>query len=680
MTRKLAYVGFSCMAGYMAASFIGFLPSAAAAVVLAAAAVIIIFIGRSKKLMTAVVCLVFFSLGLASYSAYDEQLKLRSEEYSCADVGFTGIVKSIDSISGDRFAYTLKGRVNDDFSAGVLLYSGRLDAEIGDELTFFGRLKKPEDTYTFSAEKYYKSRGIFFTADSSDVTVRRVEGFSLLRVCDRYGSYIRELISGTLRSDEGDFLTAMLLGDRSKLDSNLKQSVYRAGFGHIMAVSGIHLTVIAVFLRKLLEKLTPFDKREIFIVSVFPLLAFCLMSGMSISVMRAFIMLMIVGAADLFGRQSDTMNSLGLAGLVLTAANPYAVRDSGLILSFAGVIAVGVVAPKLAEKTEELFKGRLKSHKPLKNFLRNFLSALCVFVFLFPFSVLIFDEASVVSPITNIVFVPLCTAALILCAAAAFFGWQKAIACIFIKLAGIIVKPALAFARFVSSCRGLYIPTGHTAPRFIISAALAVTVLMLLFRCDIIRTVTFSMISAVICIASVYISRAALAEHTFVTYIASGKSSVVIIKYGGRAAVIDIKNGSSCAEKYLLRSGVYAVDTVMLTDNAASEAAEYVDRFAEFDIASFYCPEEAFIGSGTLESSGLVRYYSSDTAITNEHYTIYPHQNGDISADICGCGFTISDSGEFYTADGIGYDGCCIEYDIYDNNAVGRLIFVGGDN
>ena len=130
------------MAGYMAASFIGFLPSAAAAVVLSAAAVIIIFIGRSKKLMTAVVCLVFFSLGLASYSAYDEQLKLRSKEYSCADVGFTGIVKSIDSISGDRFAYTLKGRVNDGFSAGVLLYSGRLDAEIGDELTFFGRLKK----------------------------------------------------------------------------------------------------------------------------------------------------------------------------------------------------------------------------------------------------------------------------------------------------------------------------------------------------------------------------------------------------------------------------------------------------------------------------------------------------------------------------------------------------------
>ena len=164
------------------------------------------------------------------------------------------------------------------------------------------------------------------------------------------------------------------------------------------------------------------------------------------------------------------------------------------------------------------------------------------------------------------------------------------------------------------------------------------------------------------------------------TYISSGKSSAVIIKYGGRAAVIDIKNGSSCAEKYLLRSGVYAVDTVMLTDNAASEAAEYVDRFAEFDIASFYCPEEAFIGSGTLESSGLVRYYSGDTAITNEHYTVYPHQNGDISADICGCGFTISDSGEFYTADGTGYDGCCIEYDIYDNNAVGRLIFIGGDN
>lgn len=129
------------------------------------------------------------------------------------------------------------------------------------------------------------------------------------------------------------------------------------------------------------------------------------MAGLCQPVLRSAAMLTIVYGAEVFKRRSDTLNSLGLASFLLLAGQPFAVRDSSFLLSFAGVLGIGVFAPVLCSKISESgIKGK---------FLKYAAAMLCVSVVVFPASFLYFDEVSIISPVANFILIPVCSMALI---------------------------------------------------------------------------------------------------------------------------------------------------------------------------------------------------------------------------------------------------------------------------
>lgn len=710
MTRKMAWVGFSCMFGLFLSSVFGnFISFAAAAVLFSAAAVMILFKKRIKAPLTAVVSVICIAVGFSHYALYDSIVYQRAVRCDREVSSFEGRITDIDDSSKGRTAYTLIGKLNGDIPCGVILYSDNINADIGDVLSFSGTPYRISDSYVFASESYYKSRGIYLRFYSAEDCIVTRTSFSFRRIADSYKNYILDIIGENMPGTEGAMLSAMLLGDKSSMDSSVKTMLYRSGCGHIMAVSGIHMTIICNFLTTLLLTITPFGKKTIFGITMVVLGFFCVMAGLSPSAVRSYIMLMIVGMGSVFGRESDTLNSLGIAGVILTVGSPFAAADTGLILSFAGVLGIGVIAPELVKRinrfrsADRTIKGRSLTERQ-----SSFIGSVCAYAVTFPVSMLIFDEVSIISPLTNTFLVPFCTAALLCGAVSALTGGVSFIAKPMLFAASLLCKPVIAISELISDTPSLYLPVGDPVYKYI-AAAVTALVLSLIF---IDRDMMSACLTGIICICGVIIfsasGRLISSDKVYAAYVFGSGGNAAVITDGKTASVIDMGGGAYAADKYLKQKGIYDIDMIMLTDDPSSDISVYESRFGLYNIASYFCAEgsEVYVNG---ELSDKIFYYlpdklytagyadiSADTSggimfyINGLTYSIPSERSSDISAfctflggkgryDISNSNYIITDgTGEYTSSDGIIRNNCCVEFISEEGSVKERVLFVGG--
>lgn len=145
---------------------------------------------------------------------------------------------------------------------------------------------------------------------------------------------------------------ALIIGDQSRVEPQVRKDLAAAGLAHVLAISGLHLSLVAggVFaaVRMLLALSFTLsrhvDPRKVAAVAgMAAALGYLALSGASVSASRATIMLVLVFGAVLAGRKALTMRNVAIAGLVLIIFSPAAIFRPGFELSFAAVIAlVGV--------------------------------------------------------------------------------------------------------------------------------------------------------------------------------------------------------------------------------------------------------------------------------------------------------------------------------------------------
>ena len=151
---------------------------------------------------------------------------------------------------------------------------------------------------------------------------------------------------------------------------------------------------------------------------------FAIFAGANVPVVRACIMLGISLTAVMFERESDSANSLGLAVFLVTLMDPYAVSSVSFLLSFTAAAAFGVLSPAVTEGRTE--------HPMIK----LVISCICVNILTLPICAVSFDEVSVMSAVSNIVLIPLCS----LCLYIAFL----------FTLTGGLIAPLILAADFVA--------------------------------------------------------------------------------------------------------------------------------------------------------------------------------------------------------------------------------------
>ncbi len=224
----------------------------------------------------------------------------------------------------------------------VLAYSDSDVASIGEILILNGTVELWEHAANegnFDANSFYLARKTDFRV--KDIRILAVHGrislwreklFSLrLRIKEVYQTVMTEEVCGVMAT--------MVLGDKTLLDAKTKRLYQTAGLSHIMAISGLHISVIGMSLYGFLRKRGLGFWVSGGMAGVL-LYAYGTMVGMGTSVQRSVGMFGMLLLAQAIGRGYDSLNALGVMALILLWRNPYLVWDAGFQFSFVAILGV----------------------------------------------------------------------------------------------------------------------------------------------------------------------------------------------------------------------------------------------------------------------------------------------------------------------------------------------------
>lgn len=231
---------------------------------------------------------------------------------------------------------------------------------------------------------------------------------------------IRDLITETFDEDKSGLAYSLLTGDKNLLDDKIKNDFKVSGISHIIAVSGLHITLICMLIYYILKRIG-FNDFFATCITVLLILLYIAVAGYSKSAIRAGIMIAVMLIAKLIHNKADTLNSLGFA-VFLMCLNPFAVTDAGALLTVTAVLGLCVIKPAYD-------KALRPKNKIAAYFYDSVSASWSVLLSTFPVGWLIFGKISIISIFMNILCIPLMQIALIsvflLCAfhAISFLGF-----------------------------------------------------------------------------------------------------------------------------------------------------------------------------------------------------------------------------------------------------------------
>lgn len=217
----------------------------------------------------------------------------------------------------------------------------------GDRVTFTGKITPPTSTTDlpdeYDMESYYFLKGITaytFLPPGKLQVVREERG--IYHTLTRWRGSIRDMILRShLNDDTARFLCAILLGEKSMIDTSTRLTFSTAGMAHVLALSGMHVAIIAVIAAIALFPLTLVSGQRLSsAVIVILLWIYAIMTGCAPSTMRAVIMGTLVTGSFMLQRSHSGGNALCAAAIVIMLLWPKSLFEAGFQLSFAAVTAI----------------------------------------------------------------------------------------------------------------------------------------------------------------------------------------------------------------------------------------------------------------------------------------------------------------------------------------------------
>lgn len=221
--------------------------------------------------------------------------------------------------------------------------------------------------------------------------------------------------------EQASVLKAVIYGDRAGLDKEVKKLYVKNGVAHILAVSGLHMSIVGMGIYRLLRKRFNFFNSGIAGMAV--IVCFGLMTGFSISVKRAIYMMILRMAADLCGRKYDFKSAVSFSVLLILIENPYAIYSAAFLLSCSAMLSVGFVYPEF-----ELWLK--KENKQRRKLLKSVLSGFLLWLVSLPVVAYFYFEVPTYAVFLNFLILPFLSVLFISGMAASFFmlvSWQTGV-------------------------------------------------------------------------------------------------------------------------------------------------------------------------------------------------------------------------------------------------------------
>ena len=354
-----------------------------------------------KKFVVIGFCILFLAGGIWRHQFAELRItnnelgKLNGQKQN---VTLIGIVVAEPDLRENNVKLTIKPEKIE----GKILVTTNLypEYQYGDRLKINGKLETPLAFEDFNYRDYLAKDGIYSVMDWPKIElIERNQGNFVYAKILNFKNKLRESIYRNLSPPQSSILGALILGDKRQMSADLKQKLNVAGVRHITAVSGLHVAILTSILMTLLMGLGLW-RQQAFYFAIILITLFIVMTGLQPSAIRAGIMGGLFLFAQYLGRMNTSSRTIVFAATLMLVQNPLLLKlDVGFQLSFLAMMGIIYFLPIFQD-----FLRKIPNFLQLRSLLAMTISAQ---IFTLPILIYNFGYLSLVSPITNVLIVPL---------------------------------------------------------------------------------------------------------------------------------------------------------------------------------------------------------------------------------------------------------------------------------
>lgn len=404
--------------------------------------------------------------------------------------------------------------------------------------------------------------------------------------------------------ESGGLICALLLGDRGYLQGTLARDFERAGASHMLALSGLHVSILMGAVGFLLAKLHLHRKLRA-VLLILTAFGYLLLTGVSISATRAVVMVCVLQLSYLLAADNDTLTTLGLVGAGILLLDPYSVSDTGFILSFLATFGIVVLVPPLHDFLQTRKEALCKPpHKKAKAHLLGIIAAvletlligaIACFAIFVP-SCFLLGSMSVFSPLTTLLLSPVIAALLVLGALTLLFCPIPPLANFFATLIRLVYAISMPYVERVSAADGALLPLTHSTVQVlgIIFCGATFVLLLLPLRKKWLLSLPPVLLAIGLCIffpvnqaQEVRTLRAAYTHPSAI-------SETLVSTQGYRAYICDLSSGTGTAMRAAMHAAqsmhATEIGALLVTDYHTQQGAALTDLLCSYKTDTLYLP------------------------------------------------------------------------------------------
>ncbi|MFW6372487.1 MAG: DNA internalization-related competence protein ComEC/Rec2 [Thermodesulfobacteriota bacterium] len=307
--------------------------------------------------------------------------------------------------------------------SGLLRVSARGDLpelSAGDRIAFAGKIRGIRNLNNpggFDYERYMAFQGLWVSAyvrKDSLMVVQKSRSPSWMESIQEKRTELAGVIEKTAVSEvSAGVLKALVIGDKSAVSDDLRERFSRAGISHLLAISGLHIGIVAGLFFGMFKWLLCWWRPLLWNgwlhpaaagLTLAPVLAYGFISGMSPATQRALVMVVVFLATFWVRKEPDVLNTIALAALVILMVHPPALFSISFQLSFAAVIAIVWGLSRVARPVP----GEFTRYGLWKLRVKNFLwVSFWAIIGTLPLTMFYFNQVSFIGLAANPVFIPL---------------------------------------------------------------------------------------------------------------------------------------------------------------------------------------------------------------------------------------------------------------------------------
>ena len=218
----------------------------------------------------------------------------------------------------------------------------------GMQILVKGTLKSvegPANPGGFDSRQYYACRHIYYFMKKA-VLLKKTSAYSGYRQAMLSVKEKCRIVLESVAGEDASVFEAVVLGDKTSLDPEIRMRYQMAGIVHILAISGLHISILGIGLYNLMKQVG-FGIWPAGIFSLVVMLQYGMLTGGSVSTMRAVTMFLIAMGARITGRIYDMPSAVSVTAMMILAESPAYLLDSGFLLSFGCILGICAASERI---------------------------------------------------------------------------------------------------------------------------------------------------------------------------------------------------------------------------------------------------------------------------------------------------------------------------------------------